>query len=103
MFLTNLINITEFILSCIGLLIILLNAIKFFIIYIIYIFGYGDLKSIRINFGNNIIFGLDFTVAADIASSMVQLQYYSIGRLAILVFIRTLLSYFLAKEIESIK
>lgn len=103
MFLTNFIKITEFILSFIGLFIILLNAIKFFFIYIFYLFGHGDLKNIRLNFGNNMIFGLDFTVGADIASSMIELQYYSIGRLAILVLIRTLLSYFLSKEIESIK
>lgn len=102
MILNSIINVIEVTLSIMGLTIIFLNSIRFFIKYIYYLLGHQDFDYIRLSLGNNIIFGLDFIVAADIAHSMIELQYYAIGRLAIMVILRILLSYFLIKELDHI-
>lgn len=54
---------------------------------------------IRLQFGNSVILGLEFMVGADIVGSLVQPDYYNLGLLAILVLIRTILSYFLNLEL----
>src|SRR5579872_787827 len=59
-----------------------------------------DLNYIRLQFGNSVILGLEFMVGADIIGSLVKPDYYNIGILAIVVLIRTFLSYFLNRELE---
>jgi uncharacterized membrane protein len=61
-----------------------------------------NLQKVRLQFGNSIILGLEFMVGADIVGSLVQPDYYNVGILAILVIIRTILSYFLHKELMSV-
>lgn len=58
---------------------------------------------IRLKFGESIILGLEFMVGADIIVSLVQPDYYNLGLLAIIVIIRTILSFFLSKELEQLK
>lgn len=59
-----------------------------------------SLNKIRLQFGNSVLLGLEFMVGADIVGSMVQPNYYNLGLLAILVLIRTILTYFLGRELR---
>jgi uncharacterized membrane protein len=57
---------------------------------------------IRLQFGNSVILGLEFMVGADIVGSLVAPDYYNLGLLAILVLVRTILSYFLNMELVAL-
>lgn len=61
-----------------------------------------DLNYIRLQFGNSVILGLEFMVGADIVGSLIEPDYYNLGLLAILVIIRTILSYFLNLELQTL-
>ena len=50
--------------------------------------------------GSYILLGLDFYIISDILSSMVAQDQNSLIRLACVVVIRTLIGYFLAKEVD---
>ncbi|NGX48047.1 MAG: hypothetical protein K1000chlam3_01434 [Chlamydiae bacterium] len=54
---------------------------------------------IRLKFGRTIILGLEFIVAADVIATTSAPDYYSVGILASLVGIRTLLTYFMNREL----
>lgn len=58
---------------------------------------------IRLKLGESIILGLEFTVGADIIGSLVEPDYYTVGLLGLIVVIRTVLSYFLSKELGELK
>lgn len=57
---------------------------------------------IRWQLGESIILGLEFMVGADIIGSLVKPDYYNLGMLAIVVLVRTILSYFLNQELASL-
>lgn len=57
---------------------------------------------IRYEFGISVILGLEFMVGADIIGSLIQPDYYNLGMLAIIVLIRTVLSYFLNMELAAL-
>lgn len=57
---------------------------------------------IRWQLGESIILGLEFMVGADIIGSLVKPDYYNLGMLAIVVAVRTVLSYFLNQELASL-
>ena len=97
-----LLYVKEFIAS-IGVLVILCGAIKS-LYQLLMMVAYDTFSSsfIRLQFGNSIILGLEFMVGADIVSSLVQPTYYNLGLLAILVAVRTLLSYFLNRELAAL-
>jgi uncharacterized membrane protein len=59
-----------------------------------------NLKLIHFHFGMSITLGLELMIGADIIGSLVRPNYYSLGILAIIVMIRTILSYFLSLELE---
>ncbi len=61
-----------------------------------------DVNGIRLRLGHDIILGLEFMVGADIIKSITRPTYYDVGLLALLVLIRTFLSYFLSKELASL-
>ena len=61
-----------------------------------------DVNKIRLELGYGVILGLEFTVAADIIRSIAKPNFYDLGLLGGLVLIRTFLSYFLNKELESL-
>lgn len=63
----------------------------------------STMNYIRFELGMSIILGLEFMVGADIVGSLVSPNYYTIGILAIVVVIRTVLSYFLNQELEQFK
>ena len=57
---------------------------------------------IRLQFGDSIILGLEFMVGADIIGSLVSPTYYKLGLLAIIVVVRTWLSFFLSRELQAL-
>src|SRR5262249_25583041 len=65
----------------------------------------GDLrlrKLIWLRFATNLVLALEFALAADIADTLVAPTWDDIGRLAAIAAIRTVLNYFLGKDIESL-
>lgn len=95
----SLLYIKEFI-SLIGVFVIVLGAMRSIYQLCMMLVG-KDFTSnyIRWQFGESVILGLEFMVGADILGLLVEPDYYSLGLLAILVAIRTVLSYFLNMEL----
>lgn len=60
------------------------------------------LNSIRLNLGRTLTLGLEFIVAADLIGTTTAPDYYTVGILAIIVIIRTVLSFTLNKELMSL-
>lgn len=57
--------------------------------------------SIRLGFGRYLVLGLEFQLASDILSTAVAPTFEEIGKLAAIAAIRTVLNYFLGKEIAA--
>ncbi len=96
--------IADELLSFIGTAIILFAGLKAAFLFCKALFTDKiDVNSLRLELGYGIILGLEFMIGADIIESMVKPTYYDIGMLAILVVIRTFLSYFLGKELAELK
>ena len=57
----------------------------------------------RQNFASKLILGLEFFLAVDIIKTVISPTWDSIGMLGAIVVIRTLLTYFLNKEIKDVK
>ncbi|WP_406841630.1 DUF1622 domain-containing protein (plasmid) [Streptomyces sp. AHU1] len=55
--------------------------------------------AIRIDLGQHLILGLEFQLAADLLRSAVSPTFYDIGQLAAVATLRTVLNYFLTREI----
>lgn len=64
---------------------------------------YGGWKHLKPEIGSYILLGLDFYIISDILNSMVAEDNESLIRLGVVVFLRTLIGYFLGKEVESSK
>ncbi len=60
------------------------------------------INDIRLNLGRSIILGLEFIIAADLIGTTTAPDYYTVGILAIIVVIRTVLSFTLNKELMSL-
>lgn len=58
---------------------------------------------IRWELGRSIALALEFFVAGDIIKTIITPDYYQIGLLSILVIIRTVLTYFLNKELSTLR
>ncbi len=95
--------------SCIGVLIIFSGILFALIQYLYYSFTIqllnkgAKINKVRLNLGQVLLLGLEFIVAADLIGTTTAPDYYSVGILAIIVTIRTLLSYSLTREMKSIK
>lgn len=61
------------------------------------------INKIRLTLGRIIILGLEFIVAGDLIGTMTSPGYYEVGILAIIVVIRTVLSYSINREIMSLE
>ncbi len=59
-----------------------------------------EFVSVRLRLGRYLALGLEFQLASDILSTAVAPTFEDIGKLAAIAAIRTLLNYFLGKEIE---
>jgi uncharacterized membrane protein len=64
-------------------------------------FVQGTRKEIWARFGVWLLLGLEFELAADIIRSAISPSWTDIGQLAAIASIRTLLNYFLEKDIEN--
>lgn len=60
------------------------------------------MEKLRANFGQKLLLGMEFFLAADLVKAVVSPTYDSLGKLASIVGIRVVLSYFLNKEISEI-
>jgi uncharacterized membrane protein len=60
------------------------------------------INAIRLRLGRSLILGLEFIVAADLIGTTTTPDYYAVGLLAIIVAIRTLLSFSINKELMAI-
>lgn len=94
--------------SFVGVLIILSGIMLAIFQYLRYILS-GQLtskgekiNSIRLSLGRILILGLEFIVAADLIGTTTTPDYYAVGILAIIVVIRTVLSYSLNREMTSL-
>jgi uncharacterized membrane protein len=63
---------------------------------------WGKINTIRLNLGRVLVLGLEFIVAADLIGTTTTPDYYALGILAIIVAIRTLLSYTLNREVNDL-
>lgn len=61
-----------------------------------------DINQIRLRLGRVLTLGLEFIIAADLIGTTTAPDYYSVGILASIVLIRTILSYTLNREINAI-
>lgn len=90
-----------------GVLVIFLGVIVALARYLSYPFLNSkeqelDINQIRLKLGRVLTLGLEFIVAADLIGTTTTPDYYSVGIVASIVVIRTLLSYTLNREINDI-
>lgn len=62
----------------------------------------AKLNMIRLNLGRVLILGLEFIVASDLIGTTTTPDYYALGLAAIIVMIRTLLSFSLNRELAGL-
>jgi uncharacterized membrane protein len=62
----------------------------------------NHINVIRLNLGRVLVLGLEFIVGADLIGTTTAPDYYSIGIVACIVLIRTVLNYTLSKEIATL-
>lgn len=88
-----------------GVLVIFFGVLLALSRYAIYLFSRNDaidINQIRLKLGQVLTLGLEFIVAADLIGTTTAPDYYTVGILASIVLIRTLLSYTLNREINTI-
>ncbi len=106
-FFHNIINSTSFALNIIGALItiwgIILSLIDFLKKEIFNRGGALQLnEAIRIKLGSYLVLALEFFIASDIIKTIITPTWQSLGILGAIVVIRTILSYFLTKDIKKV-
>lgn len=88
-----------------GVLVIFCGVLIALYRYVVYLFNASssiDINQIRLKLGRVLTLGLEFIVAADLIGTTTAPDYYSVGIVASIVLIRTLLSYTLNREINAI-
>ncbi|HLB40370.1 MAG TPA: DUF1622 domain-containing protein [Candidatus Babeliales bacterium] len=105
--LTELLSITKELLELAGISIILISAVISLTRYFQDLFSRQVSSAmranrIRIRLGQGIVSGLEVIVAADVISTTIDQNYQTLGLLILTVIIRVALSYFLAKDLNSI-
>ena len=94
--------------SLIGILIIISGVLYCMYQYVLgiltgqFVGQASNINTIRLNLGRVLILGLEFIVAADLIGTTTTPDYYEVGLLAIIVVIRTILSFSINKELMSI-
>lgn len=94
--------------SGIGIFIIFTGVLFGLYQYICYVLSHGlsdqspKINVIRLNLGRILILGLEFIVAGDLIGTTTAPDYYTVGMLAIIVAIRTVLSFSINREIASL-
>ena len=67
------------------------------------VFQRTQIEIIRLELGQHLALGLEFIVGKDIIDSIVTPSWDGLGRLAVLIALRTMLTYFLSREIEHLE
>jgi len=89
--------------AAIGVLIITIGALRsIYQLVLMITHKRMNANTIRLQFGNSVVLGLEFMVGGDIIGSLVKPDYYNLGMLAIIVAIRTVLSFFLNLELAAL-
>lgn len=94
--------------SLVGTLIILIGVVLAVIQYLQALFtgaiaaNSECLNTIRLKLGRILVLGLEFIIAGDLIATTTTPDYYTVGILAIIVAIRTFLSFALNKELVSL-
>lgn len=98
----------QHLISLAGILIIVSGVVVAVAQYVMLVFN-GELVSqsaklndIRLNLGRVLVLGLEFIVASDLIGTTTTPDYYALGLAAIIVLIRTLLSFSLNRELMSL-
>lgn len=95
----------QHIISFCGVLIIFAGVLLALFRYIQHLRGdptQPDINKIRLSLGQVLTLGLEFIVAADLINTTQAPDYYTVGIVASIVLIRTVLSYTLNREINNI-
>lgn len=104
----NILIIFQHIISFAGVLIILSGVMLVLFQYLVMVFNgqlgadNSGINNIRLRLGRVLILGLEFIVAADLIGTTTTPDYYAVGLLAIIVVIRTVLSFSINRELMSI-
>lgn len=97
------------VIDIIGVTILLFGFVKIFLKYLKTEFKniahtpFRKLQKIRCEMGIYILLGLDFLIVSDIIQTIVDLSIEEIIKLSVLILLRTIISYFLGKEILEIE
>ncbi len=86
-----------------GAVVIFVGAVAGFVAFCIVLVkggGVGSFAPIRLSLGRFLVLGLEFQLAADLLRTAVSPSFEQIAKLAAIVGIRTVLNYFLAKEVR---
>lgn len=99
----------QHVVSTIGILIIITGVFFCLCQYLYSIFtgqlsasAGASINAIRLNLGRVLILGLEFIVAADLIGTTTTPDYYAVGLLAIIVLVRTVLTFSINREIMSL-
>lgn len=103
----NIINTVSFVLNIVGALITMWGIIlSLFGFLKKELFSRGDSiklnETIRIKLGSYLVLALEFFIASDIIRTIITPTWESLGILGAIVVIRTILSYFLTKDLKKI-
>jgi uncharacterized membrane protein len=103
----NIINVISFTLNIIGALITIWGIIiSLFEFLRKEIFGREESiqlnEAIRVKLGSYLVLALEFFIAGDIVKTIITPTWESLGILGAIVVIRTILSYFLTKDLKKI-
>jgi uncharacterized membrane protein len=104
----HLIHIIEYIklfVEAIGVTFVVIGTIRALVLYLRTLRDrkYKDFADVRLVFARYLVLALEFQLAADILSTAVAPTWEAIGKLAAIAVIRTVLNYFLTKEMEKEK
>ncbi|MFF3891419.1 DUF1622 domain-containing protein [Streptomyces sp. NPDC001914] len=100
--LENVLKVAVSVVEACGATIICIGAALAFVRYLLLIARVDkapDFISVRVSLGRHLILGLEFQLAADLLRSAVSPTFYDIGQLAAIAALRTVLNYFLTREI----
>jgi uncharacterized membrane protein len=96
------------VISFAGVMIILSGVVIALYHYLVYLFKgqlvthHKKVNAVRLNLGRILILGLEFIVASDLISTTTTPDYYAVGIVAIIVLIRTVLSFSLSRELTTL-
>ena len=97
------IGLISFAIMAYGALLAIVNLIRTEISRFSGKFNIEKVSVIRRNFGNYLLLGLEFLIAADIIQTIITPTLEELAILGGIVIVRILLNYFLYKEIENVK